>query len=262
MDINKTYVAYFSPTFATRDVVRKMGEIVNRKYHEFDLTDYDNRNTAHDFERNELLIIGAPTFSGRIPNVAKERINKLRGHNTPCIVAVTYGNRDYDNALLELKDMMENLGFKVVGATAIITQHSIVKSIATDRPNTGDLDSIKVFVEMVMDKLERVNSVIAEDLYVPGNPEYINKENHNQPLKYHLNRKRCDECGVCIKMCPVQAIEPGRPIKIDSSKCFGCMRCIKVCPKRAREYNRTKYSVLKLYLRNNCEKGRKNEFYL
>lgn len=37
---------------------------------------------------------------------------------TPAIAVCVYGNRDYDDALIELKDAIEANGFKTVAAAA------------------------------------------------------------------------------------------------------------------------------------------------
>ncbi len=45
----------------------------------------------------------------------------------------------------------------------------------------------------------------------------------------------CTACGICVKSCPVKALEltpPGRPV-VNRRKCIGCCCCHEVCPARA-----------------------------
>lgn len=58
-----------------------------------------------------LTIIGVPTYAGRVAPTALERLQKIKGDNTPAITIVLYGNRDYEDALLELRDTVKQLGF-------------------------------------------------------------------------------------------------------------------------------------------------------
>ncbi len=64
--------------------------------------------------------------------------SRPKGNQTPAIAVVTYGNRDYEDALLELQTILEQNGFVVIGAAALIAEHSIVHSVGHDRPDEAD----------------------------------------------------------------------------------------------------------------------------
>ena len=44
--------------------------------------------------------------------------------------------------------------------------------------------------------------------------------------------KKCESCGICAKLCPVNAIPLDDPKETNSEKCISCMRCISICPKK------------------------------
>lgn len=46
---------------------------------------------------------------------------------------------------------------------------------------------------------------------------------------------KCDNCDVCIKQCPVKAIEKINNRPYWTFKCESCMKCMNSCPKRAIE---------------------------
>jgi NAD-dependent dihydropyrimidine dehydrogenase PreA subunit len=52
-----------------------------------------------------------------------------------------------------------------------------------------------------------------------------------------VNQEKCAGCGVCIEVCPVQAISLNskRKAQINSEKCLECGRCAKECPNQAIE---------------------------
>ena len=53
--------------------------------------------------------------------------------------------------------------------------------------------------------------------------------------QYHVDSAACNECGNCIQVCPVDAIEfgPNGKAVIDQTKCKQCGKCISVCPQDA-----------------------------
>jgi hypothetical protein len=45
---------------------------------------------------------------GRVPALINEWLNAIQAQNTPTVCVVVYGNRVYDNALLDLKILLSN----------------------------------------------------------------------------------------------------------------------------------------------------------
>lgn len=93
----------------------------------------------------DLLLAGVPVYSGRVPDLCLQSLKKLKGGNTPAVAVVVYGNRDYDDALLELKNTLETGGFLVAGAAAFIARHAIFPEVAPDRPDEEDMRRINEF---------------------------------------------------------------------------------------------------------------------
>ncbi len=48
--------------------------------------------------------------------------------------------------------------------------------------------------------------------------------------KYEMTN--CNQCGLCIDMCPVQAIKrlPNGTVVINKNTCIGCQSCVAFCP--------------------------------
>ncbi|MBN2534368.1 MAG: 4Fe-4S binding protein [Spirochaetales bacterium] len=55
-------------------------------------------------------------------------------------------------------------------------------------------------------------------------------------LSYYIDPKKCKACMVCLKKCPVNAIEGGKNQvhKINQEKCNQCGTCFTVCPEKFR----------------------------
>jgi ferredoxin len=61
-----------------------------------------------------------------------------------------------------------------------------------------------------------------------------------QPLSKDVirNGAKCTDCGVCVPICPTQALKVEqitRKVHFYKNKCIACELCIKVCPTRAME---------------------------
>ena len=82
------------------------------------------------FFRKDIVIVGVPVYAGRVPNVLLKYLNTMSGNGALAIAVVLYGNRNYDDALLELKDILEANGFKVIAGGAFIGEHAFSKTLA------------------------------------------------------------------------------------------------------------------------------------
>ena len=218
--------AHFSPTGTTAKVARAVAQGSGCPVREVDLSTPVAPATVGP---DEILLAAIPVFGGRVPAVALERLSALKGTGQPAVAVAVYGNRAFDDALLELKDTLEANGFQVVAAGAFVAEHSIVRSIAAGRPDAHDLEIAGNFGADVMKKLAGKDLTSVQ---VPGDPAY--REKAGGGLPHPAAGEACVSCGTCAKSCPVGAIPLDNPAETDGSKCINCMRCISVCSANAR----------------------------
>lgn len=241
MKINDIHLVYFSAAFTVRKTVCELASCFGVKTTAHDIT---CSAPAEDIILNDkdLLIIGMPVYAGRIPASAANAINRFKGTGTPAIAICVYGNRDYDDALIELKDVIEANGFKTMAAAAFVAQHSIFPEVGAGRPDEKDLGKIRSFALSCKEKLasaERTGSF--PELNVKGSRPYRNPG--NVPLHPSAGRKSCTLCGACARLCPAKAIPGDKPYLTDSSRCISCGRCIAVCPQKCRSYRGLLYRI-------------------
>ena len=233
MTIKKLHLVYFSAANTTKRVMRQLAkELDINATEEYNVTLAAPLTQIH-IPTNELLVVGVPVYAGRVPSLALSALNQLRGNNSPAIIVCVYGNRDYDDALLELRDMVNDNGFKVVSAAAFVAQHSIFPEVATSRPDEKDMEATTSFARACTDLLEKISDITAVGISIKGNRPY--KIPGKIPL-YPKGDKKCNECGTCISQCPAGAISSDNPRKTDKSKCISCTRCIVICPQHARKF--------------------------
>lgn len=219
---------YFSPSGTTKATVEILSDSLGMETTHHDVTvksDRFNPNSADD-----ILLIAAPVYAGRIPPLATERLSLVEGNGQKAVVIVVYGNRDYDDALIELCDLAEKQGFEVVAAGAFIGEHCIFPRVATARPDADDRSKIQEFAGMV--KKAMASGVKLDLMKVKGNRPY--KKIAGVPLHPKVDKKLCNSCGTCARECPTGAIPKDNPKTTDGSKCITCCRCIQVCPQDAR----------------------------
>ena len=238
MRVKNIQPVYFSPTHTSAKIVTAIAEgtdiIVNK---EIDLT-YpcaDQKVISTD----SLAIIGVPTYAGRVAPTALERLQKIKGDNTPAIIVVLYGNRDYEDALLELRDSVKQLGFVPVAGGAFIGEHSYSTEefpTAAGRPDVSDIQIASEFGKNIIKLLNQYADIKElPALEVKGNFPY--KENKPKTLATPITiDELCTQCQYCIEICPVETIELKEEIVSDPEVCIKCCACVKECPHGARVF--------------------------
>lgn len=240
MDCDKINLVYFSATATTKKTLRYIADGVGIKdITSYDITRGDEKNIA--FGDSEMVVFGVPVYAGRMPSIAVESVKKFRGNNTPAIVVCVYGNRDFDDALLELRDIALENGFKVISAAAFVAQHSIFPNTGLGRPDNADKEIAANFGAISREKLRNIKDIkVLPDIEVKGNFPY--KEAKGVPLKPKANKK-CTSCGTCVRLCPVQAIDENNPRRTNETLCISCAKCIYVCPEKSRRFGGLLYKI-------------------
>ena len=241
----------FSPTGGTE----KVSHIISRQWSEgsvkIDLSDSKTDFSRYDINKEDRVLVAMPSFGGRAPSVAIERLKKIAGNGARCTLVCVYGNRAYEDTLAEMEDAAKECGFQVVAAIAAVAQHSIIPQYAANRPDASDEKQLAEFARQIADKTEAAASV-------PGNRPYKKASGAGLVTK---PSKDCIKCGVCAKNCPVQAIDTIK-LTADSKKCIACMRCVKQCPHNARKVNSTMVTVAAMAIKNACSFRKENELFL
>lgn len=251
------YQIYFSPTGSTKKVADIMSKTWNCPKIEIDLSNPDIDFSQFTFSTDDLCIVSVPCFGGRVPGVSLSRINQMTGGNAQTIIVVTYGNRAYEDTLIELKNTLKARSFHCIAAIAAVTEHSIMHQFGEGRPNADDESELIRFTDRIRKKLEQNCNL--KEIQVPGNTSY--RVYTGLPLKPKANKK-CSKCGLCATNCPTQAISKANPSSINKSKCISCMRCTSLCPQHARNLNKLALLIASKKMQKVCATPKSNELFL
>ncbi len=253
----RIHLIYFSPTGGTRKVCECMAQAFGPAQMEIDLTQPEGESRATCFDSTDLCLIGVPSYGGRVPALALERLKRLQGNQARALLVTTYGNRAYDNTLLELKNAANACGFRPIAAVAAATEHSILPRFGAGRPDTQDLEELRGFAQQLVARLRNGESFSAFD--VPG--QLPLGEYKRVPLRPKGNGN-CTRCGRCASACPAGAIPKDTPAHTDDARCMACMRCVKNCPAKARKVSPLLLLGATLKLKKACANPKKNEFWI
>jgi len=229
---------YFSPSGTTAKIAGLIGARLSDNCMSHDITVKPMPELVIE-DAEDIVLLAVPVYAGRVPELASERLAAVHGKGQKAIAVAVYGNRDYDDALVELCDIAKARGFEVVAAGAFIAEHCIFPKVAAGRPDSGDELRIAEFVSAAGKNISEGKTL---DLAaVKGNRPY--RKPGSVPLHPEVDSRLCDTCGACARQCPTGAIDVENPRVTDNAKCITCCRCIHVCPRGARRFGGLLYKA-------------------
>ena len=249
----KTYNIIFSPTGGTAKVASALmanwpeGETI-------DLSDAA-ASFARSLGEDALALVSMPSFGGLAPQLALDRLARIQANGAKCALVAVYGNRAYEDTLIQMVDVAQQAGFQVIAAVSAVAEHSIVRAYAAGRPDGKDRSELGEFGVRILQKAEAGDVSPVE---VPGNRPYKKAGSAFAPK----GSSACVSCGLCSKKCPAGAIDAAHPRATNKDACIGCMRCVSACPQQARKLNPLMVKVAATALKKACADPKANELFI
>lgn len=245
----------FSPTGGTK----KAADLLTENWkdaEQIDLSDASGDFSGYCFDPEDVVLIAMPSFGGLAPQAALDRLSRIRGNSARCVLVCVYGNRAYEDTLVQMEDIAGKSGFQVIAAVAAVAEHSILHQFAAGRPDEEDRRELQEYAAKIMARIEAGDFAKPA---LPGNRPYKKAGSLGMVPKAGSG---CTECGLCAKECPVAAIDPHSLKSADKTTCISCMRCVAVCPQKARKLNGAMLSAASLALKKACSERKSNELFL
>lgn len=255
MEIKAVWSVWFSGTGTTQKVAtalsRDIAEGLGAPWKEFSFNLPAARREALSFGPEDLVVLGVPVYAGRVPNLLLPYIrDMIHGGGALAVPVVLYGNRNFDDGLMELRNVMRDNGFHPVSAGAFVGEHSFSRVLGAGRPDGQDMALVKELAERTVGKVKALTEPPAQAVAVEGcdpiRPYYTPRDRHGEPIKDFLKAKpvtdpaKCVKCGLCARLCPMGSIDP-QDVSNVAGKCIKCCACVKKCPMGAKFFDHEGY---------------------
>jgi NAD-dependent dihydropyrimidine dehydrogenase PreA subunit/flavodoxin len=264
---------YFSATGTTKKIVSTIAGKISEDMageigvNHIDFTLPEARKQAVSFGKEDIVVVGVPVYAGRVPNVLLKFLKAVVGNGAWAVAVVVYGNRNYDDALIELRDILDADDFTVVAGGAFIGEHSFSKTLGQDRPDEHDIAKAVDFAGRVYKKIAAPGEI--STVSVKGNRPYRDyykpRDKNGNPVDIRKVSPKtnddCVDCKLCAELCPVGSIDAGDVSNI-TGICIKCCACIKNCPVDAKYFDDENYLRHKHELEVEFAERREPEFFL
>lgn len=249
----------------------KISEISGQEICKKGFTLPEERSRVIEFSQDDLVIIGMPTYAGKLPNrILPDVKTKLRGNGALAAAFVTFGNRNYDNSLAELVNVLKDDGFRVISAAAFSCRHAFTDKVGSGRPDDKDAGEMRAFAEKTMETASAGAQVIdgLPDIKVKGDPDapyYTPRKQDGSPAKFlkafpKVITEKCTNCGICADVCPEGSISHD-DVKVMDGICIKCQACVRKCPEHARYFDDVDFLSHVRMLEENFTDRKENDFF-
>lgn len=254
MKLEKIWAIYFSGTGTTRRTVERIaGGIASRLNLPAESVDFSRpavRQETLGFGEMDLVVFGTPVYAGRVPNVPLPFLQeRIVGGGALAVPVVLFGNRNYDDALIELRNILAADGMHPIAAGAFVGEHSFSRVLGADRPNAEDKVLMDEFAARVAELAAGLDAAPVKSVAVRGQeplrPYYTPRDRAGNPInilkvKPKTDLSRCDGCGLCADLCPMGSIDPA-DVSAVRGICIKCCACVKACPTGAKFFDDAGY---------------------
>lgn len=272
MAVTCIHAVYFSGTGTTKKTVVRLARAVAAALAapcvEHDFTLPEAREQTLSFTAEDAAVVGCPTYAGRVPNLLMPYLrDKVRGAGTPVVPVVLFGNRNYDDSLMELSQLLTAGGCVTVAGGAFVGEHSFSTTLGAGRPNGEDEREMDAFAARIAAKLAAGDTTpVTVGGCDPIRPYYTPRDRHGNPInilkvKPKTDREKCTDCGLCAARCPMGSIDVSDVSQV-KGVCIKCCACVKGCPVGAKYFDDPGYLYHRSELEEVYQRPAKNDVFI
>ena len=251
---------YFSGKGTTKACADCIASEMGMEVNEYNWLIPADEREKMNIPQEDVLLFSMPVYGGFIPHICAERVSTLEGNHTPAVIAAVYGNRHYDDALVQKHHVGQGRQIPAGPQGAFLGEHWIFRTVGAGRRDEEDRAAMKEFAGRCRDLLAQRELWEDKKIQVPGKTAYDPSAFKGVPFHPDGDEK-CVGCGKCVQVCPQGAISRENPRETDGALCISCGACIAVCPEKARDYHGEAYLAARAGFEEKCAQYRKPEMY-
>lgn len=272
MNYSKITGCYFSPNNSTKEVVSQIvlgiSENIQTKAFFDPFTLPQQREAVREFSKEDIVVIGSPTYAGRLPNkILPDFRSKFIGNGATAILAVTFGHRAFDSSLSELQQVMTENGFQIISMGAFPCRHVFYEQDQSTKPHCLVQERIQRLVEESTRKIKTMEKPLALPAEIAGivRPYYTPLGIEGQPVQFlkakpQTNEDSCTHCGLCAKVCPMGSIDKNNTSLVPGT-CIKCHACVSYCRSGAKFFDDEAFLSHVEYLKTNFSTPVESQVY-
>jgi len=251
---HKILIFYFSGTGNSKQVANWISEFAAARSIDCKLFDISKTDVLQieTLDSNVLIIISSPVHGFNYPKITLDFIarfpkgkNKLVLMNTRAGMKIgsfiTPGLTGIAFILSSL--LLKRKGYKIVGQIPFdmpsnwISIHPALNERTVKFIHQKNYDRVKKHSDKILAGKKdflALRDLIQDILIAPISLGYYLVGRYAFAKTFYASYK-CDNCDICIKQCPVKAIEKVNNRPYWTFNCESCMKCMNSCPQRAIE---------------------------
>jgi ferredoxin/flavodoxin len=201
-----------------------------------------------DLGRYEIVVAGTPVFYYDVPENVREWAASITGFNGTAVASYATFGGDGGNQHNTAADLLRRLSKKggvPVGMATFgnMSSYAPTWSLGNEKrilkfsglPNEATYERVRDFAKQILKNFDGGVRI-----------EVRKKPDINELFKYlpmiwlcklatrthTIDEDLCTECGICVKRCPVGAIDLSA-FSVDTKRCIACLGCVNNCPANA-----------------------------